>query len=89
MDRTKEHLGTSDLMVIRLRHLLLRAARRLREQGETPPAVDTPEVYAVRSGGWVLPNSIPDGIEATLDLQQGRVAPQDFELAPLVQNHGV
>jgi hypothetical protein len=89
MDRTKEHLGTSDLMVIRLRHLLLGAARRLRDHGETPPAVDTPDVYAVRSGGWVLPNSIPDGIEATLDLQQGRVAPQDFEMAPLVQNHGV
>ena len=89
MDRTREHLGTSDLMVIRLRHLLLGAARRLRDHGEVPPAVDTPDVFAVRSGGVVLPNSIPNGIEATLDLQQGRVMPEDFELAPLVENHGV
>jgi hypothetical protein len=89
MDRTKEHLGTSDLMVIRLRQLLLRHARRLRELDETPPAVDTPEVYAVRSGGIVLPNGIVNGIEATLDLQQGRVRAEDFALAPLVENHGV
>jgi len=89
MDRTREHLGTSDLMVIRLRALLLRAARRLRDHGEVPPAVDTPDVFAVRAGGVVLPNSIPNGIEATLDLQQGRVAPEDFELAPVVDNHGV
>jgi hypothetical protein len=89
MDRTKEHLGTSDLMVIRLRQLLLRHARRLREHGATPPAVDTPEVYAVRSGGVVLPNAIANGIEATLELQQGRVRPQDFALAPMVENHGV
>ena len=89
MDRSKEHLGTSDLMVIRLRQLLLRNARRLREHGEVPPAVDTPEVYAVRSGGVVLPHSIENGIAATLDLQQGRVKPDEFGLAPLVENHGV
>jgi phthalate 4,5-dioxygenase oxygenase subunit len=89
MDRTREHLGTSDLMVIRLRQLLLHHARRLREHGATPPAVDAPEVYAVRAGGVVLPNSIVNGIEATLDLQQGRVRPENFPLAPLVENHGV
>ncbi len=88
MDRTREHLGTSDLMVIRLRALLLGAARRLRDAGEVPPAVDTPEVYAVRSGGVVLANGI-NGVEATLDLQQGRVKPEDFELAIPTPNHGV
>jgi phthalate 4,5-dioxygenase oxygenase subunit len=89
VDRSKEHLGTSDLMIIRLRQLLLRYARRLRDHGEVPPAVDTPEVYAVRAGGVVLPNSITNGIEATLDLQQGRVRPEEFALAPLVPNYGV
>jgi phthalate 4,5-dioxygenase len=88
VDRTREHLGTSDLMVIRLRQLLLRHARRLRESGEVPPAVDNPEVYAVRSGGVVLPNGI-NGIEATQDLQWGRVKPQDFALATPVPNYGV
>ena len=43
-----------------------------------PPAVDNPEVYAVRSGGIVLPNGV-NGIEATLDVQQGRVRQADFE----------
>jgi hypothetical protein len=88
VDRSKEHLGTSDLMVIRLRQLLMRAAKRLRENGEVPPAVDHPEVYAVRSGGVVLPNGV-NGIEATLDLQQGRVAPEDFEPSVKIPNFGV
>ncbi len=88
MDRTHEHLGTSDLMVIRLRSMLLGAARRLRDAGEVPPAVDTPEVYAVRSGGVVLANGI-NGVDATLDLQQGRIKPEDFELAIPTPNHGV
>jgi hypothetical protein len=85
VDLTKEHLGTSDLMVIRLRRLLLHAARRLRDHGEVPPAVDHPEVYAMRSGGIVLPN----GIEATLDVQQGRVRQDDFELTVPTPNYGV
>ena len=72
-----------------LRQLLLRQARSLRDHGEAPPAIDTPEVYGVRAGGVVLPNSIANGIEATLDLQQGRVRPEEFALAPLVENHGV
>jgi nitrite reductase/ring-hydroxylating ferredoxin subunit len=89
VDRTQEHLGTSDLMVIRLRQLLLQAARRLREHGEVPPAVDNPEVYAVQSGGVILPNHITDGISATIDLQQGKVKPEDFELAIPAVNGGV
>ena len=87
-DRTKEHLGTSDLMVIRLRSLLINAAKALRDHGEVPGGVDNPEVYAVRSGGVVLPNGI-NGVEATLDLQQGRVAPEDFADSIKVPNHGV
>ncbi|KAF0963855.1 hypothetical protein MLGJGCBP_03015 [Rhodococcus sp. T7] len=34
-DRTREHLGTSDLAVIRMRRLMLDAARR-NTRGETP-----------------------------------------------------
>ena len=88
VDRTQEHLGTSDLMVIRLRQMLLRNARRLRDHGEVPPAVDSPEVYAVRSGGIVLPNGV-NGVDATLDVQQGRVSQDDFELAIKTPNYGV
>ena len=47
-DRTQEHLGTSDAMIIRVRRRLIRAARELSEQGVTPPGVDNPEWYRVR-----------------------------------------
>jgi phthalate 4,5-dioxygenase oxygenase subunit len=35
-DRTKEHLGTSDVAVIRMRRLMIDGARALAERGETP-----------------------------------------------------
>jgi phenylpropionate dioxygenase-like ring-hydroxylating dioxygenase large terminal subunit len=54
-DRTREHLGTSDAMVIRTRRRLIAAARALRDHGDVPPGVDEPEVYRVRSGGTLLP----------------------------------
>jgi hypothetical protein len=37
IDRTKEHLGTSDVAVVAWRRLMLKAARALAEQGEAPP----------------------------------------------------
>jgi len=67
-DRTREHLGTSDAMVIRTRKRLLDAARALRDRGQIPPGVDDPRVYAVRSGGVVLPRGA-DWIEATQKLR--------------------
>ena len=67
-DRTREHLGTSDAMVIRTRKRLLDAARALRDRGQIPPGVDDPRVYAVRSGGVVLRRGA-DWIEATQKLR--------------------
>ncbi len=55
-DRSHEHLGTSDAMVIRTRRRLINAARALRDSEVTPPGVDTPSVYEQRSGGVILPN---------------------------------
>jgi len=81
-DRSHEHLGTSDAMIIRLRRLLIRAAQELRSDGTVPPGVDNPEGYRLRSGGIVLPNGV-DGIDATLQLQQGLVALEQFSSAAL------
>lgn len=67
-DRTHEHLGTSDIMVIRTRRRVLGASKALRDLGTAPPGVDAPEVYRVRSGGVVLPRSA-DWIEATQALR--------------------
>ena len=67
-NRSREHLGTSDAMVVRTRRRLLDAARTFRETGVTPPGVDEPEGYRMRSGGIVLPKDV-DWLEATRDLQ--------------------
>jgi phthalate 4,5-dioxygenase oxygenase subunit len=61
-DRTQEHLGTSDAMIIRARRRLLTAARELRDNGTTPTGVDTPSLYRMRSGGALLPRGV-NGLE--------------------------
>jgi hypothetical protein len=71
-DRTQEHLGTSDAMVIRTRKRLIDAAKALRDKGEIPPGVDDPDVYQTRSGGVVLPKGV-DWIEATKELRKAGV----------------
>jgi hypothetical protein len=69
IDRTEEHLGSSDAMVIRTRRRVINAARALRDGGAVPPGVDHPEVYRYRSGGVILPRSA-DWLEATKKLRQ-------------------
>jgi hypothetical protein len=71
-DRTQEHLGSSDAMVIRVRRRLIAAARALAESGATPPGVDQPDVYRQRSGGVILDEDA-DWVEATKDLRQAYV----------------
>ena len=68
-DRTQERLGTSDTMIIRTRKRLIDAAKALRDAGQNPPGVDNPGVYAVRSGGVVLPRGA-DWVEATKELRK-------------------
>jgi phthalate 4,5-dioxygenase oxygenase subunit len=69
IDRTGEHLGTSDAMVIRTRRRVLNAAKAFRDRGETPPGVDAPRVYRYRSGGVILPRDV-SWLEATRELQR-------------------
>jgi phthalate 4,5-dioxygenase len=55
LDRSTEHLGTTDALIIRTRRRMMAAALALDEQGVTPPGVDNPELYRQRSGGVLLP----------------------------------
>jgi len=71
-DRTSEHLGSSDAMIIRTRRRLMAAAAARRDRGAIPPGVDQPEAYRLRSGGVVLPDGA-DWFQATLPLQQAFV----------------
>jgi nitrite reductase/ring-hydroxylating ferredoxin subunit len=58
-DRTQEHLGTSDAMIIRARRALITAAKDLRDSGKLPPGVENPSLYRMRSGGALLPRGVP------------------------------
>ncbi|HEX2366676.1 MAG TPA: ring-hydroxylating oxygenase subunit alpha, partial [Bradyrhizobium sp.] len=51
-DRTREHLGPTDLGIMHFRKLVLDLARAL-ERGEAPPHVNHQDRYAVRSGACV------------------------------------
>ncbi len=54
-DRTQEHLGTSDLGVIRVRQRWIDSVKALRDCGVTPPGADDPAVYRVRAAAVLLP----------------------------------
>jgi phenylpropionate dioxygenase-like ring-hydroxylating dioxygenase large terminal subunit len=70
--RWEEHLGTSDAMIIRTRRRLIDAARALRDNGTLPPGADDPGVYAMRSGGIVLPRNV-NWVEATAERRKAFV----------------
>jgi phthalate 4,5-dioxygenase len=71
-DRSQEHLGTTDSMVIRVRRRLIGAVQAHMKYGTTPPGVDDPTVYRVRSGGVFLAQGA-DWVEATRELRQAFV----------------
>jgi phenylpropionate dioxygenase-like ring-hydroxylating dioxygenase large terminal subunit len=79
-DRTQEHLGSSDAMVIRVRRRLLAAARALADEGTIPPGVDKPDVYRQRSGGVIL-DADADWIDATQALRQAYVPHPELDLS--------
>lgn len=62
VDRTREHLGTSDKAVVAFRQRLLAAARRL-EQGLEPQAPYDPDCYRVRAHAAVVPRDERDFVE--------------------------
>jgi phthalate 4,5-dioxygenase oxygenase subunit len=82
-DRSHEHLGTSDSMIIRTRRRVINAAKALRDNGVVPPGVDDPEVYRTRSGSVILPRSA-DWLEATQEARWPQV-----EIGEPIQNVGV
>lgn len=58
VDRTHEHLGTSDAGVISVRRRWINAARALRERGEVPAAVDDPSIFRVLPAVVTLPGGV-------------------------------
>ncbi|MBS0429583.1 MAG: Rieske 2Fe-2S domain-containing protein [Proteobacteria bacterium] len=58
VDRTREHLGSTDIGVVRTRRLMLQQVRDSMA-GIAPRALNHPEAYAVHSGGWVAHRDKP------------------------------
>lgn len=56
-DRTSEHLGPTDLGVIRFRRMMLAAARAM-AAGAPPDAAQQAGLYRVRSGGAIAPRDV-------------------------------
>ncbi len=77
-DRTTEHLGTSDAMIIQSRRRLINAAKAFAETGITPPTVEHPEFYRLRSGSTLLPKEI-DWVSATSQLRTAFVEHRDLD----------
>ncbi len=63
-DRSREHLGTTDSMVITVRRELLTAAKALSEEGVVPANVDDVHLDRVRHATMLLPKGA-DWIRAT------------------------
>ena len=55
-DRTAEHLGSSDAMVIAVRRQLLTAVKAYRDSGVVPANLDDPSLDRVRAATMVLPD---------------------------------
>jgi hypothetical protein len=51
-DRTREHLGPTDVGIVEFRKMLMGAARAL-GTGTEPKAPGVANGYAVRAGGWI------------------------------------
>jgi phthalate 4,5-dioxygenase len=58
LDRTKEHLCSGDLTIVKARTMLLEAAKRLRERGTIPSGAHDPSVYRVRGCSAVVPDNL-------------------------------
>jgi hypothetical protein len=80
-DRSQEHLGTTDAMLIRVRRRLINAARDLVNKDLVPPGVDNPTVYGIRSGGILLPEGA-DWMEAFNRLGQAYQDHPELDLTP-------
>ncbi len=77
-DRTTEHLGTSDAAIIQIRRRLIGAAVALEKDGIVPAGVDHPEVWAIRSGGVILPANV-DWVAGTEELRKAFVDHPELE----------
>jgi hypothetical protein len=82
-DRSREHLGSLDLMVIAVRRQLLKAVKARLASGVLPPNVDDVSLDRVRPATVVLPEGA-DWVEDTKSIRDSDAgAPVAWEVKPL------
>ena len=79
-DRSREHLGVSDAMIIRTRKRIMDALHALEDDNVTPPGVDEPAVYGMRSG-WLILQEGEDWWEGSAELRTAWVKKRDESAA--------
>jgi phenylpropionate dioxygenase-like ring-hydroxylating dioxygenase large terminal subunit len=61
VDRSREHLGTSDTAVVAMRRTLIEGAEKFAASGQVPASVADPRLFRVRATQAVLPEGVsPD-----------------------------
>src|SRR5439155_17632413 len=55
IDRTREHLGQTDSMIIQMRRRMMRSAKALQETGQSPAEIDNTALVKLRSLEMILP----------------------------------
>ena len=83
MDRTVEHLCTTDAAIIKVRRKLIAAAKNLRDNGVIPPGVDNPEWYNLRTCNTSLPRGT-DWEDELADWHYARTT--DYPSSEVAQN---
>ncbi len=82
-DRSREHLGSLDVMCIAVRRQVLKAAKTLRDTGVTPANVDNVQLDRVRHATVVLPEGA-DWVTQTQQIRQSDSGlPVAFDRKPL------
>ncbi len=81
-DRTRENLGSSDVMVIAVRAQLINAAKRFRDTGGLPVNVDDVSHNRVRCASVLLPRGVDWRVESALarSADSGRTPNDDVNL---------
>jgi hypothetical protein len=76
VDRTQEHLASSDRMVMLTRRALLKAVNEYTETGALPEVLDKPELCRAAQGGDIICPTGTDWLDAyEAAMNSGRVWP--------------
>jgi len=77
-DRTREHLGSSDVAVVAMRRTLIENAGKFVEAGVTPAAVANPWLYDVRATQAVIADGVaPDAAQELIQPARARAPRQE------------